>query len=194
LSRSRDVIDKFNANSEPCLLFIGIKAGGKGLCIERANKIIIFEPLWNPDTIKQAIGRADRTGQKNDIDVYILVTENSIEMHMCGQSIFREQRTALITHRKPFSYFPREVRRIIRSFITTFNLIDEGILGIVKQENLLVDNEESIAIKYCRVVYPTKVSVPASLVDPKLISPTVPDILTKFAKESFQNLVEKLSV
>jgi SNF2 family DNA or RNA helicase len=43
------VIDKFNKNPEPCLLFVGITAGGKGLCIEQANKIIIYEPLWNPD-------------------------------------------------------------------------------------------------------------------------------------------------
>lgn len=49
MARSREVIDKFNKNPEPCLLFVGITAGGKGLCIEQANKIIIYEPLWNPD-------------------------------------------------------------------------------------------------------------------------------------------------
>jgi SNF2 family DNA or RNA helicase len=41
--------------------------------------VIIFDPWWNPSTENQAIDRAHRIGQKKSVNVYKLISKDTIE-------------------------------------------------------------------------------------------------------------------
>jgi len=58
---------------------ISIKAGGTGLNLTQANHVIHFDLWWNPAVEQQATDRAFRIGQKKDVMVYRLITQNTFE-------------------------------------------------------------------------------------------------------------------
>lgn len=71
--------------SDPdCKLFITTNAGSTGLNLQVANTVINVDLPWNPAVLEQRIARAHRMGQKNPVQVYILVTENTIEEGLLG--------------------------------------------------------------------------------------------------------------
>lgn len=54
-------------------------AGGTGLNLPQADTVIHYDPWWNPAVEDQATGRAHRIGQKNQVFVYKLVAQGTIE-------------------------------------------------------------------------------------------------------------------
>ena len=54
-------------------------ASRTGLNLTGADVVIHFDPWWNPAVEDQATDRAHRIGQKNNVQVYKLITKNSIE-------------------------------------------------------------------------------------------------------------------
>ena len=73
------LVDEFNANPEIKVFLISLKAGGTGLNLTGADMVIHYDPWWNISTENQATDRAYRIGQKNNVQVYKLITKNSIE-------------------------------------------------------------------------------------------------------------------
>jgi len=73
------MVDEFNANSEIKVFLISLKAGGTGLNLTGADMVIHYDPWWNASAENQATDRAYRIGQKNNVQVYKLITKNSIE-------------------------------------------------------------------------------------------------------------------
>jgi len=73
------LVDRFNLDSQVRLFLISLKAGGLGLNLTAADTVIIYDPWWNPAVEGQAVDRAHRIGQNKRVNVYRLVTENSIE-------------------------------------------------------------------------------------------------------------------
>jgi len=71
-------------NDPNCKLFITTNAGSTGLNLQTANTVINVDLPWNPAVLEQRIARAHRIGQKNPVQVYILVTEATIEEGMLG--------------------------------------------------------------------------------------------------------------
>lgn len=56
-----------------------IRAGGLGINLATADTVIIFDSDWNPQNDLQAQARAHRIGQKNQVNIYRLVTARSVE-------------------------------------------------------------------------------------------------------------------
>ena len=74
-----NLVDEFNENPEIKVFLISLKAGGTGLNLTGADMVIHYDPWWNVSTENQATDRAYRIGQKNNVQVYKLITKNSIE-------------------------------------------------------------------------------------------------------------------
>ena len=74
-----DLVDEFNENANIKVFLISLKAGGTGLNLTGADMVIHYDPWWNLSTENQATDRAYRIGQKNNVQVYKLITKNSIE-------------------------------------------------------------------------------------------------------------------
>ena len=71
-------------NDPDCKLFLTTNAGSTGLNLQAANTVINVDLPWNPAVLEQRIARAHRMGQKQPVQVYILVTEESIEENLLG--------------------------------------------------------------------------------------------------------------
>lgn len=74
-----DLVDEFNQNPEIKVFLVSLKAGGTGLNLIGADMVIHYDPWWNVSSENQATDRAYRIGQKNNVQVYKLITKNSIE-------------------------------------------------------------------------------------------------------------------
>ena len=73
------LVDEFNRNEEIKVFLISLKAGGTGLNLTGADMVIHYDPWWNASAENQATDRAYRIGQKNNVQVYKLITRDSIE-------------------------------------------------------------------------------------------------------------------
>ncbi len=74
-----ELVDNFNKDESIKVFLISLKAGGTGLNLIGADVVIHFDPWWNLSVQNQATDRAYRIGQKNNVQVFSLITENSIE-------------------------------------------------------------------------------------------------------------------
>ncbi len=73
------LVDEFNQNKDIKVFLISLKAGGTGLNLIGADMVIHYDPWWNISAENQATDRAYRIGQKNNVQVYKLITKDSIE-------------------------------------------------------------------------------------------------------------------
>ena len=66
-------------NNPRCRLFLTTNAGSTGLNLQAANTVINVDLPWNPAVLEQRIARAYRMGQKQPVQVFILISEGTIE-------------------------------------------------------------------------------------------------------------------
>ncbi|MHC5543071.1 DEAD/DEAH box helicase, partial [Singulisphaera rosea] len=78
-----ELVQRFQANPE-CMLFLATNAGSTGLNLQAANTVINVDLPWNPAVLEQRIARAHRMGQTQPVQVFVLVTEQSIEENLLG--------------------------------------------------------------------------------------------------------------
>ncbi|KAK7936664.1 SNF2 family N-terminal domain-containing protein [Apiospora aurea] len=103
------LVDEFNNDPELDVFLLTTKVGGLGVNLTGANRVVIFDPDWNPSTDVQARERAWRLGQKKDVTIYRLMLRGTIEEKIYHRQIFKQflsnkvlkdpkQRTALDLH------------------------------------------------------------------------------------------------
>ena len=73
-NKRQKMIDQFQNESGPPALLISLKAGGTGLNLTSANRVIHFDRWWNPAVEDQATDRAWRIGQQKTVFVHKLVS------------------------------------------------------------------------------------------------------------------------
>ncbi|WP_276568983.1 DEAD/DEAH box helicase [Thermanaerosceptrum fracticalcis] len=72
------LVNSFNAGEKEVFL-ISLKAGGTGLNLTGADMVIHYDPWWNPAVEEQAADRAYRMGQQNTVQVFKMITKDTIE-------------------------------------------------------------------------------------------------------------------
>ncbi len=72
------LVKEFNAGGASVFL-ISLKAGGTGLNLTAADVVIHYDPWWNTAAQDQATGRAHRIGQQQNVQVYKLIAQDTIE-------------------------------------------------------------------------------------------------------------------
>ena len=88
-------LDHFNAdNSTDFCFLLSTKAGGLGINLATADTVVIYDSDWNPQNDLQAQARAHRIGQKKQVNIYRLVTKDSIEVNI----IERAKRKMVLDH------------------------------------------------------------------------------------------------
>lgn len=79
LERTRR-IDAFQAeHSRHQMMLLQTKAGGVGITLTAANRVVHFDSWWNPAVQSQATARAHRIGQSKTVFETTLVSANTIE-------------------------------------------------------------------------------------------------------------------
>jgi len=88
----------FNKDMNVCL--ISTRAGGQGLNMAGANRVVIIDSSFNPMHEEQAIGRAYRIGQKKHVYVYRLIVGGTFEQALQDQSLFKTQLATRVVDKK----------------------------------------------------------------------------------------------
>lgn len=77
-----ETVSTFNRRHGCRVLLVSTKAGGVGLNIVGASRLVMLEPDWNPAVDMQAMGRVWRQGQRKAVFVYRLASHGTIEENM----------------------------------------------------------------------------------------------------------------
>ncbi|KAF2174183.1 hypothetical protein M409DRAFT_16453 [Zasmidium cellare ATCC 36951] len=87
VNKRQKLVDKFNnPEGEEFVFLLSSKAGGCGINLIGANRLVLFDPDWNPAADQQALARVWRDGQKKDCFVYRFIATGTIE-----EKIFQRQ-------------------------------------------------------------------------------------------------------
>ncbi|KAK5653514.1 hypothetical protein OQA88_8773 [Cercophora sp. LCS_1] len=87
VNKRQKLVDKFNdPEGDEFIFLLSSKAGGCGLNLIGANRLVLFDPDWNPAADQQALARVWRDGQKKDCFVYRFIATGTIE-----EKIFQRQ-------------------------------------------------------------------------------------------------------
>ncbi|KAG9241650.1 hypothetical protein BJ878DRAFT_217508 [Calycina marina] len=89
-SKRQAMVKEFNEGDAEIYL-ISTTAGGLGLNLQGANRVVIFDFKWNPTEETQAIGRAYRFGQKKPVFVYRFVAGGTFEGIVFNKMVFKTQ-------------------------------------------------------------------------------------------------------
>lgn len=89
ISKRQMLVDQFN-NQNYDIFLLTTRVGGLGVNLTGANRIIIFDPDWNPSTDLQARERAWRIGQKREVSIYRLMVSGTIEEKIYHRQIFKQ--------------------------------------------------------------------------------------------------------
>ncbi|KAI9022541.1 SNF2 family N-terminal domain-containing protein [Hyaloraphidium curvatum] len=84
------LVDQFNTNSDIFVFLLTTKVGGLGINLQSADRVIIYDPDWNPSTDIQARERAWRIGQKKEVSIYRLMMAGTIEEKIYHRQIFKQ--------------------------------------------------------------------------------------------------------
>ncbi|CAM9862204.1 unnamed protein product [Scytosiphon promiscuus] len=83
------LIDRFNNDGSIFVMLLTTRTGGVGVNLTGADRVILFDPDWNPSTDMQARERSWRVGQLRQVTVYRLVTAGTIEEKIYHRQIFK---------------------------------------------------------------------------------------------------------
>ena len=86
----QSMVDEFNNDPDLHVFLLTTKVGGLGINLTGADRVIIFDPDWNPSTDLQARERAWRLGQKREVTIYRLMTAGTIEEKIYHRQIFKQ--------------------------------------------------------------------------------------------------------
>lgn len=88
MAQRQDIIDQFTVDESIPVFMLSTKAGGAGINLACANKVIIVDSSFNPQEDIQAENRAHRVGQTREVEVVRLVTKGTIEeaIYALGES------------------------------------------------------------------------------------------------------------
>lgn len=86
-----EVVQDFNTNPNQFVFLISTRAGGVGLNITSANKVVVVDPNWNPSYDLQAQDRAYRIGQTRNVEVFRLVSQGTLEEIAYARQIYKQQ-------------------------------------------------------------------------------------------------------
>lgn len=94
------LVDEFNSSPSKQVFLISTRAGGLGLNLVSANRVVIFDPNWNPAHDLQAQDRSFRFGQKRHVMVFRLLAAGSIEELVYTRQVYKQQLSNIVVSGK----------------------------------------------------------------------------------------------
>lgn len=74
-----ELVKRFQEGSPEQVFLLSLKAAGSGLTLTSASYVVLLDPWWNPAVEAQAIDRAHRIGQKNQVIAYRILAKDTVE-------------------------------------------------------------------------------------------------------------------
>lgn len=146
-SERNEIVNDFQKRGKDVFL-LTTQVGGVGLTLTNADRVIIYDPNWNPATDAQAVDRVFRIGQTKDVFVYRLITCGTIEEKIYSRQIFKDSIIKQTTgkHSDPTRYFTRSQLREL--FILNDPLRSETQEKLAEMHEKLLSNEAKAHIDF----------------------------------------------
>ncbi|KAG9450907.1 hypothetical protein H6P81_010872 [Aristolochia fimbriata] len=91
IGKRQKLVTRFNDLSKDEFAFLlSSKAGGCGLNLIGGNRLVLFDPDWNPANDKQAAARVWRDGQKKRVYIYRFLSTGTIEEKVYQRQMSKE--------------------------------------------------------------------------------------------------------
>jgi len=90
IAKRLPLIDSFNHSNDTFVMLLTTRAGGLGVNLTGADRVVLFDPDWNPMQDKQSSDRAYRIGQGRPVTVYRLITRGCIEEKVYHRQIWKQ--------------------------------------------------------------------------------------------------------
>lgn len=131
----QSIVRKFNEDPSIDVLLLTTKVGGLGLNLTGADTVIFVEHDWNPMNDLQAMDRAHRLGQKKVVNVYRLITKNTLEEKIMGLQKFKMNIASTIVNQQNSGLASMDTNQLLDLFE-----VDENATKMVENG---ADNEEN---------------------------------------------------
>jgi hypothetical protein len=100
------LVDQFNDPTSNSFAFLlSSKAGGCGINLIGGNRLVLFDPDWNPASDKQAAARIWREGQKKRCFIYRFMSTSSIEEKIIQRQLSKEGLTSIVDDKEQINTF-----------------------------------------------------------------------------------------
>jgi len=101
MQERQKIVDTFNDKHSTAFCFlISTAAGGVGITLTAANKVVIFDPSYNPSSDLQAQDRAFRIGQQRNVTVYRFIAAGTMEELIYKRQIYKQQHSNMTVEGK----------------------------------------------------------------------------------------------
>lgn len=120
------------------MLLLTTKVGGLGLNLTGADTVIFVEHDWNPMNDLQAMDRAHRLGQKKVVNVYRLITKNTLEEKIMGLQKFKMNIASTIVNQQNSGLKAMDTNQLLDLFD-----VDESATRLEEKEN--TDDKTNVA-------------------------------------------------
>jgi len=110
LAERERLITRFQTDSSYSVFLLTTQVGGVGITLTAADRVVIYDPSWNPATDAQAVDRAYRIGQTDNVVIYRLITCGTVEEKIYRRQVFKDSLIRQNTGEKknPFRYFSKQ--------------------------------------------------------------------------------------
>lgn len=148
LNERQGLVNEFNNSRDLFIFLLTTKVGGLGLNLVGASRVVLYDPDWNPSSDNQAKERVYRYGQSDDVQIYKLITSDTIEEKILHTQIFKN-----LLHQKVFTNasLSRFFNKIDLDDLFTYskdttkrNRVEELIHDDISIKNEIVSEEEDI--------------------------------------------------
>lgn len=134
----QSIVRKFNEDPSIDVLLLTTKVGGLGLNLTGADTVIFVEHDWNPMNDLQAMDRAHRLGQKKVVNVYRLITKNTLEEKIMGLQKFKMNIASTIVNQQNSGLASMDTNQLLDLFD-----VDENAVKLVENGENDGDKNES---------------------------------------------------
>ncbi|XP_051924855.1 DNA excision repair protein ERCC-6-like [Hippocampus zosterae] len=115
------LITLFQTDNSYSVFLLTTQVGGVGITLTAADRVVIYDPSWNPATDAQAVDRVYRIGQTKNVVIYRLITCGTVEEKIYRRQVFKDSLIRQTTGDKknPFRYFSQQELRELFSLEDT---------------------------------------------------------------------------
>ncbi|KAL8734817.1 MAG: hypothetical protein Q9166_001169 [cf. Caloplaca sp. 2 TL-2023] len=120
--RRQIIAKEFNSEGLKDIFLISTRAGGTGINLFTANRVVIMDDSFNPTWEEQAVGRAYRIGQMKPVFVYRLTVGGTFEEVIHNQSLFKQQLATRAVDKKDIA---RSANRGVKDYFKPLKNVEQ---------------------------------------------------------------------